>query len=348
MQRGLEGMAEESRRPHASPEALSEAQVCEIVRLKQRHPHWGPRKIQELYRREHGEVPSESSFKRVLERAGMVEKRRERKAVEGGRIWSGVRGLEANAVWTVDFKGWWYDVGGQRCEPLTVRDEHSRFVLASERLSNARTETVWKVMEGLFEKHGLPGAIRSDNGAPFASVRSVLGLSRLSSRWVALGIDLERGRPGCPQDNSNHERMHLDLSKEVEHSPGGSTQAELDVWREEFNWIRPHESLGMKCPGTVYSKSARRYKGLPKALDYGGMEKRRIQSHGSLVWSGQRIFISSALAGWHVGLKPCGSGRWEVYFGSLRLGELEPSTASFIGTPWRPNEAAVRSEKPLP
>lgn len=122
MERGLEGIEEESRRPRVSPEALKEVQVCEIVRIKQRHQHWGPKKIMELYRREHGEVPSMSSFKRVLERAGLVEKRRERKAAEGGRIWSGHRGLEANAVWTVDFKGWWYDTHGQRCEPLTVRD----------------------------------------------------------------------------------------------------------------------------------------------------------------------------------------------------------------------------------
>jgi len=348
MQRGLEGMEEESRRPHASPEALSEVAVCRIIRLKQRHPHWGPKKIQELYRREHGEVPSESSFKRVLERAGMVEKRRERKAVDAGRIWSGRRGAEANAVWTVDFKGWWYDAQGQRCEPLTVRDEHSRFVLASERLSNARTETVWKSFEGLFEKHGLPGAIRSDNGAPFASTRSVLGLSRLSCRWVAMGIDLERSRPGCPQDNGGHERMHRDMSRELERSPGQSTQAELDLWREEFNWQRPHEALAMKCPGELYGPSPRRYTGLPTDLDYGGMERRRIKAQGSLMWQGQHIFVSSALAGWDVGLKPGAAERWEVYFGNLRLGELEPSTASFIGTPWRPNEAAAHPVNLLP
>ena len=348
MERGLEGMEEKSRRPHASPEALSEEQVCEIVRLKQRHADWGPRKIQDLYVREHGKGPSESSCKRVLERAGMVEKKRPRKAVEAGRIWSGRRGMEANAVWTVDFKGWWYDLHGQRCEPLTVRDEYSRFVLATERVSNARTETVWKSFEGLFERHGMPGAIRSDNGAPFASTRSVLGLSRLSSRWVALGIDLERSRPGCPQDNGGHERMHRDMSRELERSPGACTQGELDLWREEFNWKRPHEALAMKCPGEVYSQSTRRYEGLPTTLDYTGMETRRIKTQGSLMWHGQSIFISSALGGWDVGLKPCGVGSWEVYFGNLRLGELEPATASFVGTPWRPNEAAANPQNLLP
>ena len=345
---GLEGMEEKSRRPRGSPEALSEEEICEMIRLKQRHPRWGPRKIQELYRREHQKVPSESSFKRVLERAGMVEKRRVRKAVEGGRIWSGRSGQAVNEVWTVDFKGWWYDAHGKRCEPLTVRDEHSRYVLASERLSNARTETVWRSMEKLFEKHGLPEAIRSDNGAPFASQRSVLGLSRLSSRWVALGIDLERGRPACPQDNGGHERMHRDLSDELERCPKDCTQGELDVWREEFNWVRPHEALGMKCPGGLYSASPRRYEGLPAALHYAGMESRRIMAPGSLMWQGVKIFVSSALAGWDVGLKPCAPGRWEVYFGNLRLGELEPSSASFIGTPWRANEAPANPTNLLP
>jgi putative transposase len=348
LERGMEGMKEESRRPKQSPEALEETEVCAIVRLKQRHPNWGPKKIQELYRREHGKAPSESSFKRVLERAGMVEKRGVREAREGGRISSGKKASRPNEVWTIDFKGWWRDASGKRCEPLTVRDEYSRFILASERLGDARTETVWKSMTGLFERHGLPEAIRSDNGAPFASVRGVLGLSRLSSRWVALGIDLERSRPGCPQDNGGHERMHRDMSQDLEERLGESSQAELDLWREEFNWKRPHEALGMKCPGEVYVKSSRRYEGVPSGLEYGGMEKRRILVGGSLMWHGQKTFISSALRGWDVGLRPCGGGRWDVYFARLRLGELEPATASFMRTPWRENEATPTSpEKAL-
>jgi putative transposase len=345
---GLEGLKEESRRPKSSPEALSEEEVCRIVRLKQRHPQWGPKKVRELYRWEHGLAPSESSCKRVLERAGLVEKRRVRKVVEGGRIWSGQRGQAINEVWTVDFKGWWHDAEGERCEPLTVRDEYSRFVLASERMENAQTETVWKRFARLFERHGLPGAIRSDNGAPFASRSGVHGLSRLSSRWVALGIGLERSRPGCPQDNGGHERMHRDLGHRFECSPGLSTQAELDLWREEFNSKRPHEALGMKCPGEVYANSSRRYEGLPEALKYSGMETRRIESRGCLTWHGQKIFISRALRGWDVGLWPRSDERWEVYFASLRLGELEPSSASFIRTPWGPDVSPLSTEKVLP
>jgi putative transposase len=349
LQYGWEGMREESRRPRSNREALPDWQVCEIVRLKVRHPHWGPKKIQELYRRQYGEAPSESSFKRVLERAGLVEKRRVRKASEGGRIWSGRRANAPNEVWSGDFKGWWRDPAGARCEPLTIRDEHSRYVLASVRLENARTETVWREFERLFERHGLPQAIRSDNGVPFASSRSVLGLSQLSARWVALGIDLERSRPGCPQDNGAHERMHRDMSRELERAKAASSQAELDGWRQEFNCERPHEALGMKCPAEVYENSPRAYQGLPEALEYPGMEERKITKQGLLIWRKTPIFVSGALAGWNVGVRPCGPDRWEVYFANLRLGELEPSSASFMAAPWRGHETpSVEDEKLLP
>src|ERR1017187_975737 len=213
-ERGLGGLNELSRRPHGHADELGEAVVCAVVRLKQAHPHWGPRKIQALYQRKHGgEVPSESSFKRVLERAGLTVPRQVRRSVEPGRLGSGLKATQPNEVWSVDFKGWWRDRAGLRVEPLTVRDEHSRMLLEMRALASARTETVQACFERLFERHGLPGAIRSDNGSPFASVRAVLGLSRLSAWWLALGINLERSRPGCPQDNGAHERMHRDIDR---------------------------------------------------------------------------------------------------------------------------------------
>ena len=185
LREGVAGMAEESRRPKRSPEQLPEAEVCEIVRLKLAHLNWGPRKIRELYLRGHEAVASESTFKRVLERAGLTEKKRRRSgAKEGGRLCSGRRGSAPNEVWTVDFKGWWKSYG-RRCEPLTVRDEHSRYVLELRAMENARTATVRRSFERLFERAGLPQTIRSDNGSPFASVHGLLGLSRLSVWWVA-------------------------------------------------------------------------------------------------------------------------------------------------------------------
>jgi putative transposase len=351
---GLEGMVEESRRPKSSPEQLAQEEVCEIVRLKLAHPNWGPRKIRELYLRRHGEVASESTFKRVLERAGLTQKRRRRRSTLAGRLWTGRRATAANEVWTVDFKGWWRS-WGKRCEPLTVRDEHSRYVLELRALGDARGQRVRNNFERLFERYGLPQAIRSDNGVPFASVHGLLGLSRLSVWWVALGIDLERGRPGHPQDNGAHERMHRDISREIE-ALGQADQEALNVWRESFNYERPHEALGMRTPGELYRASERKYEGTPEDLDYPQMCSRRVSAQGAIKLDGQSLFLSSALAGWSVGLKPVAEDLMEVWFARLLLGQVDLTTSSFIRADSRldktqkvaaihPNKTANETEK---
>jgi len=324
---GKSGMAELSRRPRSSPGGLEEGVVCEMVRLKQAHPHWGPRKLRWLYGRLHAPVPSESSFKRVLARAGLTEARRLRPRQTSGRLQSGRRGQSANEVWTVDFKGWWHGGSGRRCEPLTVRDEFSRYVLELRLLADAKTQSVRCCFERLFERHGLPQAIRSDNGVPFASVQGLLGLTRLSAWWVALGIDLERGRPGHPQDNGGHERLHLDVSRELEEQRV-EAQAVLDDWRRSFNEERPHEALGMRCPAEVYEKSLRAYEQSPADLVYEGMEQRKVHRMGHITWNGQAVFLSVALRGWSVGLEPAAEGLWHVWFGRLLLGQLDSRTAS--------------------
>jgi transposase InsO family protein len=326
---GLSGLGELSRRPKSSPGGLAEAEVCEIIRLKQRHRYWGPRKIRKVYERFHEEVPSESSFKRVLERAGWVEPRRLRARRPSGRLFSGRKAQAPNEVWTVDFKGWWHVPGDKRCEPLTVRDEFSRYVLELRAMVNAQSQTVRVCFERLFEQHGVPGAMRSDNGAPFASDQGVLGLSRLSAWWVVLGIDLERGRPGCPQDNGGHERLHLDVERELRGQDLVGQQAGFDEWRKTFNQERPHEALGMKCPAELYKGSERKYEGTPEDLEYKGMESRKVAKWGSISWGSRLIFISGALAGWSVGLEPWKEGQYNVWFGRLLLGQLEERTLSF-------------------
>jgi putative transposase len=343
LREGVAGMAEESRRPKNSPEQLGEEKVCEIVRLKLAHVSWGPRKIRELYLRRHGEVASESTFKRVLERTGLTQKRRWRRSTEAGRLCSARRGVAPNEVWTVDFKGWWRS-WGRRCEPLSVRDEHSRYVLELRAVKNARTETVRQSFERLFERQGLPQAIRSDNGVPFASVHALFGLSRLSAWWVALGIDLERGRPGHPQDNGAHERMHRDISREIE-ALGQSDQEALDVWRQSFNYERPHEALRMRCPGEIYTPSPRKYEGTPEDLQYPQMCSRRVSAHGTIKLDNQSLFLSRALAGWSIGLKPIAAERMEVWFGRLLLGQIDLATSNFIRADIRPNKTANQSEK---
>jgi putative transposase len=326
---GLRGLGELSRRPKSSPKGLDEAVVCEIIRLKQKHRYWGPRKIRRVYERWHQDIPSESSFKRVLERAGLVQPRRLRARHQSGRLFSGRKANAPNEVWTVDFKGWWWQSEGKRCEPLTVRDEFSRYVLELRAMASARGQAVRSCFERLFERHGLPGAIRSDNGAPFASDQGVLGLSRLSAWWVALGIDLERGRPGCPQDNGGHERLHLDVERELRAADLAEQQAGFEEWRTTFNQERPHQALEMKCPAEVYTNSERKYEGTPDDLQYEGMESRKVAKWGSISLGHRLIFISGALAGWSVGLERCGQAKHNVWFGRLLLGQLEESTLSF-------------------
>ncbi len=328
---GLAGLEEESRRPRGHADELAESVVCEMVLLKQAHPHWGPRKIRDLYQRRHpGATPSESSFKRILERAGLTKPRKIRKASDNGRLSSGRKATGSNEVWTVDFKGWWIGACGRRVEPLTVRDEHSRMLLEMRAMDSSRTEVVRPCFERLFEMHGLPSAMRSDNGPPFATSNAIHGLSRLSVWWLALGIDLERGRPGCPQDNGAHERMHLDIRRELQNGRIGRDQDAFDLWRHEYNNERPHEALGMKRPAEVYLPSPRRYEGTPDQLDYGGMETRKVTAgSGGIRFRSERIMLSRALSGWDVGLAEQADGRIEVWFASLLLGWIDPATSSF-------------------
>ena len=193
-------------------------------------------------------------------------------------------------------------------------------------VADARSQTVRACFERLFERKGVPQAIRSDNGVPFASSTGVLGLSKLSAWWVALGIDLERGRPGCPQDNGGHERLHLDIERELR---GEEQQASFDEWRRVFNEERPHEALAMKRPAELYQPSPRKFAGSPEDLTYPKMEARRVKATGHIHYGKHSIFISTALSGWSVGLEPCEQRKFNVHFGQLLLGQYDEAIASF-------------------
>jgi hypothetical protein len=196
-------------------------------------------------------------------------------------------------------------------------------------VANAQTQTVRECFERLFRRHGLPGAIRSDNGAPFASATGILGLSRLSAWWVALGIDLERGRPACPQDNGGHERLHLDVARELSGERPLEQQAAFDEWRQSFNVERPHEALAMKRPAEVYVPSVRKYEGTPADLVYAKMGARRVHQCGHISLGEQRVFISSALAGWSVGVESLAGAQTNLWFGRLLLGQWDEQALDF-------------------
>ena len=333
---GLGGLRDQSKRPRSSPQQISEDQVCLIVKLKRAHQRWGPKKIRELLSRKdvEKEAASLSTVKRVLKKAGLVEARGRRQAQECGRIENRLKAEAPNDVWTTDFKGHWYSAERKRVQPLTVQDAYSRYVLCAQALPDSRTETVRKCFERVFECYGLPRTIRSDNGTPFASTNAPLGLSQLSAWWVSLGINLDRIRPGHPEENGGHERMHRDLSLEVEQSSDGSWDeqaAELEVWRRERNEERPHESLGMRTPAEVYKKSERNYEGDEEVeLEYpSDYLKRKVSSGGEVRVAGARIRISEAIAKWDIGLKAVGPRSYAVWFGPLCLGALDLETEVF-------------------
>jgi transposase InsO family protein len=336
MKEGAVGLHDLSRKPASSPNQVSEALMCQIVKLHERHLKWGPKKVRALLLRDvafAADAPCESSLKRIFERCGWTRKRSRRKHQEAGRISSDARAKGTNDVWTVDFKGWWRTGDKERCEPLTVRDEYSRYLLTAQPMAHSDTESVRAVFEKLFERYGLPGAIRSDNGSPFASSTAILGLSRLSVWWLSLGISLERGRPGKPQDNGGHERMHRDIAAEVQSCAQGTLVeqvAALELWRETFNTVRPHESLGMKTPAQIYSASKRPYEGTPDDLVYPEMISRKVSKRGYLSYQKHPIPISTALSGWSVGLKPVDNDHLEVYFAAQYLGQIELSTLSLL------------------
>lgn len=345
---GLKDLSRKRRTRHARE--LPEAVICDIIKLKQAHLKWGPKKIRELYRRQNpgSQQPSLSSFKRVLERCGLTKPRkRKRPASTQGRLNSGHVAAAPNEVWTVDFKGWWKSREGLRVEPLTIRDEFSKLIIDIRLLESSKTRNVREVFEQAFRTHGLPGAIRSDNGSPFASSRALFGLSRLSAWWLKLGIELERGRPGCPQDNGGHERMHLDIFRELQKQGVGCEQEAFDIWREEYNQLRPHEALDMQTPAEVYQSSSRHYSCKQEApLCYPGMHERKVHNtRGIICFERDTYMLSSALGGEMVGLREEEQNKLSVWFAAQQLGEIDRRTRIFIPLQLQGNQSRQTKKK---
>jgi transposase InsO family protein len=313
-----------------------------ILTLKQDKPHWGARKIREkLLRRFASEVkvPAKSTIHAVLDRHGLVKHMRRRRGRAEGTALS--LGQKPNELWCTDYKGEFL-LGNQKyCYPLTVTDHASRYLLLCEALESTRETLAITAFERLFKERGLPDSIRSDNGIPFASGNSLFNLSRLSVWWLRLGIRIERIRPGHPQQNGRHERMHLTLKKEATRPPGLNSlqqQGKFDDFIEEFNQDRPHEGLGMKCPAEVYRPSTRPYQGLPD-LTYPFHDNTvQVTLCGRICLHRKKINLSTVFAGQAVGLKEVEEGTWLVSFMDYDLGyiDLEEKTLQPIDSPFGP------------
>jgi putative transposase len=319
---GYDGLEEESRRPKTAPLATAEEIVAAILAMRESHPRWGARKLVHLLRKEFGEAaPSERTIVRVLERFGRVRKRVARRGASLVERAPEVVAKAPNDVWTIDFKGWWRAIDGQRCEPLTVRDAYSRFVLATVLLERTDVEHVRAVLKRLFSKHGVPSAIQCDNGSPFISVRARAGLTRLSVWWISLGIRIVRSRVGCPQDNGAHERMHADMAADLQRAPErsrASQQRSCDRWRQEFNHVRPHDALRGKTPADLYRSSPTKLRSRVPVYP-AAWTVRRVSTSGHV----GTHFVSVALAGQTVAFEPVGGLRWRIWFHQVDLDTIE-------------------------
>ena len=339
---GPVALCDRSRRPVRYANQLPEQIERLLVATKKDKPHWGARKIRELLvRKLDGDyrVPAVSTVHAVLDRHGLVARARKRRAKASGTPLS--PGGAPNELWCTDFKGEFKLGSGKYCYPLTITDHASRFLLTCEALESNREMPVIESFERLFRERGLPTAIRSDNGLPFASPNGLYTLSKLSVWWLRLGIAIERITPGQPQQNGRHERMHLTLKREATRPPGMNIfqqQERFDRFVREFNEERPHEALAMKCPAELYTPSPRAYQGLPD-VDYPFHDRETlVTACGRICMHRKRINISTVLAGQKLGIKEVDDGIWLVSFLDYDLGyiDLEQKTLQTLDNPFGP------------
>lgn len=307
---GLEGLDNMSTRPQGSCVRVSGEVVLRVLELRSAHPRWGPKKLRVVVGRglSDDDTPSERTIARILQRAGEVRSRRRPPRLDDPRAKDAPNPIidAPNDLWTVDFKGWWNARDGAKCEPLTIRDGFSRYVLKAKLMTETGTEPVREEFEELFARRGIPKAVQVDNGPPFGSTQARCSMTTLSAWWVATGIAVIRGRPAHPQDNGGHERMHLDMRYEVEDVGADNLvhqQAQLDRWMHEFNNVRPHEAIDLKTPSELYLRSERSYSG-PRTPHYGNqMCTRKVASSGRVRYRGQMLRIGQGFRGYEVGIE---------------------------------------------
>ncbi len=338
---GLEGLSDRTRRPFRYANQLPEQIEAAIVAAKREKPNWGARKIRErlLRRLPHAvKIPACSTIHAILDRHGLVtHPTRSRTRTTGTPL---SEGLGPNDLWCTDYKGE-FMLGDKRYYPLTVTDHASRYLLLCEAMESNAEKPAFTAFERLFKERGLPRAIRSDNGVPFASPNGLFNLSKLSVWWLRLGISIERIKPGHPQQNGRHERMHLTLKKEATRPAGANIlqqQAKFDDFIEEFNNERPHEALQMKCPAEIYTASVTLYQGIPEPHYPFHDRTVMVTSCGRLCLYRKKINLSLSLAGEAVGVKEVDNGIWLVSFMDYDLGyiDLEEKTLQPLDNPFGP------------
>lgn len=329
---GKQGLLDRSRAPRRSPQSTPEELVSRLIKAKLERPHWGPKKVVDWLKRQQPEAawPADSTVGEILKRAGLVKPRRRRYRVSAypKRF---VPVDQCNASWSADFKGDFQMGNGRRCYPLTITDNYSRYLLQCRALESTRFLAVKPWFEEVFRDYGLPVAIRTDNGTPFASV-ALGGLSHLARWWIQLGITPERTRPAKPSQNGRHERMHRTLKDEATKPPNYSCQTQqqrFDDFIYEYNFERSHESLERQPPAHVHQRSTRPYPSRLPPIEYEqSIDVRSVRHNGEIKWNGKLIYLTQVLSKDRVGLRQVDEDRWEILYSFVLLGHYNQRTGA--------------------
>jgi transposase InsO family protein len=336
---GADGLLELNRAPTRHPNQTAAGLEASVLELRQAHMTWGPRKLKRVLERDQPgrRWPATSTMGEIVKRAGLVAAAKKRRRTEPYSE-PLAHAVESNRVWCADFKGWFRSGDGSRIDPLTITDACSRYLLRCQGVEKTDTERVRAIFEAAFREYGLPEAIRTDNGAPFAS-SAVGGLSRLAVGWIKLGIQPERIEAGHPEQNGRHERMHRTLKLDLRPAfDRRGQQRELDRFRLDYNQVRPHEALGMQTPGSVYEPSPRAYPARLPEVEYPDtMLVRTVKSHGHFRWKMHDVFLSEVLWGEPVGLLPVDDGLYTIYFAHIPLALFDTRTRKTYHLP-RPKQ----------
>jgi len=336
-QAGAAGLIEHSRAAHRHANQTPEDLEQLVLELRQAHMRWGPRKLKcVLERDEPGRIwPATSTIGALLKREGLVVARKKRwRTAPYTEPLAHVN--EANRVWCADFKGWFRTADRERIDPLTISDAHSRYLLRCQAVEKTDTARVQAIFEAAFREYGMPQAMRTDNGPPFAS-RAVAGLSRLAVWWIKLGIVPERIAAGHPEQNGRHERMHRTLKQETAQPPAANRreqQRTLDRFRQEYNQVRPHEALQMQTPAAVYQPSARTFPArVPEPQYPETMLVRSVRPHGHFRWNKHDVFLSEVLWGERVGLLPVDDRWFTIYFAQVPIARFDSQKLRVMSLP---------------
>jgi putative transposase len=325
---GRRGLEDQSRAPKHCPHRTAERVTELLVGFRQLHPQWGARKLIRVLRGRHTDIrqwPAPSTVADLLARRGLVTKRRRRRpSVHPGVVPPTT--AAPNDLWTADFKGQFRTGDHRYCYPLTIADQHTRYLLACRGRLSTQTVTAWPVFERAFREYGVPRAIRTDNGVPFAT-QAIHGLSYLNVWWMRLGIVHQRIHPGCPQENGAHERMHRTLKREAikpVRANCGAQQRNFDAFRREYNDERPHEYLGQETPASQYASSPRAYPDrLPDPEYPRHFLVKKITTGGTFRFRTRVVYVANALIDEHIGLEETDDGVWAIHFHQVLLATFD-------------------------